>query len=237
MDIFNIEILKKIISQTMVELAIPDTETAKATKEEIQQENYSDERYEKYLEEKKKKSKKRTFLEQKDFIYHDEKDAFECPVMHYFLKFQRIITDSNGVEYREYWTNECKTCPHHDECTSQNKRIIRKINEPEIIHIRKFYESPKGQEAYAKRSSYAEGTFALQLRIRNFRGIRVRGEERVDLELTRFIIQHNIFKIFTYVDLIVLKKILEYIKAQKKTRRATMDMLWELQGNVIKKDM
>lgn len=185
---------------------------------------------------KKKKSKQRTFIDMKDFIYHEDKDAFECPVMHYFLEFQRITTDSKDIEYREYWTNKCKTCPHHDECTSQKKRVIRTINEPEIIQIRKFYESPEGQEAYTKRGPYAEGGFALLLYVRNFRGIRVRGIENVDLELTRFIIQHNILKMYTNVDIIVLKKVLRYIKAQKKTRIATMDMLWELQGKFIEKD-
>ena len=41
---------------------------------------------------------------------------------------------------------------------------------------------------------------------------------------------------YTNVDIIVLKKVLRYIKAQKKTRIATMDMLWELQGKFIEKD-
>ena len=233
---FNIELLKEIINETCVELAIPDSQTASITKENLKNRNYSDERYEKHLEEKKKNSKKRTFIDMKDFIYHDDKDAFECPVMHYFLEFQRISTDSKDIEYREYWTDKCKTCPHHDECTSQKKRVIRTINEPEIIHIREFYESPQGQEAYAKRAPYGEGGFALLLYVRNFRGIRVRGIENVDLELTRFITQHNILKMFANIDINVLKKVLQYIKAQKKTRRATMDMLWELQGNFIVKD-
>ena len=233
---FNIKLLKEIINETLVELAIPDTETASATKENIKNKNYSDERYEKYLEEKKKNSKHRTFIDIGDFIYHDDNDAFECPVMHYFLDFQRTKRNSKDIEYREYWTNKCKTCPHHDECTSQDKRVIRKINEPEIIHIKEFYESTQGQEAYSKRAPYAEGSFAIQLAVRNFRRIKVRGEDNVDLELTRFITQHNILKIFANVDIIVLKKVLRYIKNQKKTRRATMDMLWELQGNFIVKD-
>ena len=38
------------------------------------------------------------------------------------------------------------------------------------------------------------------------------------------------------MELIVLKKVLRYIKSEKKHRRATMDMLYELQGNFIEKN-
>ena len=47
---------------------------------------------------------------------------------------------------------------------------------------------------------------------------------------------HNILKIFKNMELNVLKKVLKYIKSEKKHRRASMDMLFELQGNFIEKD-
>ena len=136
----------------------------------------------------------------------------------------------------EYSTEKCKTCPDLEKCTSQNKRKILIINEPEIQHINKFYQSERGQKIKDKRSSYAEGTFAANIDIRNFRGIKVRGIENVDLELTPLMIIHNILKIFKNMELNVLKKVLKYIKSEKKHRRASMDMLYELQGNFIEKD-
>ena len=112
------------MQETEVTLVIPDKENATKTKDEIIKANKSNKRYEQYVTNKKKNKKHRTFIERYEFPYIDEEDAFECPVMHYLLKFQRIVEDENNIEYREYWTNKCKKCPNLEKCTSQNKRII-----------------------------------------------------------------------------------------------------------------
>ena len=233
---WNIRLLMEIIRNTCVDLAIPDKNTAQKTKQKIIKKSKSNKRYGQYIEEKKKNKKQRTFIDTIDFEYIDEEDAFECPVMKCHLKFQRIIKDKEGIEYREYCTNECKNCPHLEKCTSQNKRKILIINEPEIQIINKFYQSERGEKIKNKRSSYAEGTFATNLENRNFRGLKVLGQQRVNLELTLIMILHNILKIIANVELIVLKKVLRYIKSEKKHRRASIDMLYELQGNFIEKN-
>ena len=233
---WNIKLLMEIIRNTLVELAIPDKNTARKTKQEIIQKSKSHKKYGEYIENKNKNKKQRTFIDIMDFEYIEQKDAYKCPVMNHLLTFQRIVEDKDGMEYREYSTEKCKTCPHLEKCTSQNKRKILIINEPEIQHINKFYQSERGQKIKDKRSSYAEGTFAANIYIRNFRGIKLRGIENVDLELTPLMIIHNILKIFKNMELNVLKKVLKYIKSEKKHRRASMDMLFELQGNFIEKD-
>ena len=233
---WNIKLLIEIIRGTCVELAVPDTKTAKKTKQNIIKKSKSNKRYGEYVEKKNKNKKQKTFIDTSEFPYIEEKDAFECPVMKYLLNFQRIVENKDGVEYREYSTSKCKNCPHLKKCTSQNKRKILIINEPEIQHINEFYQSERGQEIKNKRSAYAEGTFAATIEIRNFRGIKTRGEERVNLELTPMMIIHNILKIAAKMEIIVLKKVLRYIKSEKKHRRATMDMLYELQGNFIEKN-
>ena len=63
------------------------------------------------LKKKRKKVNEELSSKMKDFIYHEEEDRYECPVMHYSLEFQRIEKDSKDIEYREYWTNKCKNMP------------------------------------------------------------------------------------------------------------------------------
>ena len=233
---WNLKLLINIIQETCVEIVIPDKNNASKNKEKIIKDNKSNKKYDEYVKRKNKNKKHRTFIESKDFNYLEDEDAFECPLTKYELSFQQITEDKNGIEYREYWTNECKKCPYLNKCTSQNKRKLRRINEPEIIHINSYYHSEKGKEVSKKRGYYAEGNFAILLGIRNFRGIKVLGIDKVDLELTRFVIVHNTMKIAENMELTVLKKVLKYIKSQKKNRRATIDMLYELQGNFIEKD-
>ena len=65
-------------------------------------------KYDEYVKRKNKNKKHRTFIESKDFNYLEDEDAFECPLTKYELSFQQITEDKNGIEYREYWTDECK---------------------------------------------------------------------------------------------------------------------------------
>lgn len=230
---WNIRLLMEIIQETCVEIAIPDKKSASKNKNKIIKDNKSNKRYEEYIKQKNNNKKQKTFIDIDEFDYIEEKDAYECPVMKYLLNFQKIVTDTNGIEYREYSTNKCRKCPNLKECTSQSKRKILRINEPEIIHINEYSQSKEGKETLSKRGSYCEGGFGTLFEARKFRGIKTRGEENADAELTRFTIIHNVLKIVFNVEINVLKKVLKYIKIEKKHRRATMDMLYELQGNFI----
>ena len=61
------------------------------------------------------------------------------------LTFQRIVEDKDEVEYHEYSTEKCKTCPHLEKSTSQNKRKILIINEPTSINSTKAKEDKKSK--------------------------------------------------------------------------------------------
>ena len=211
---WNIPALIQIMNETGVLPIIPDKYRASKIKSKIISDSKSDERYEEYLANKNKNKKQRTFINIDEFEYIKEEDAYKCPVMEFLLEFQRIV-NKNGVEYREYWTNKCKKCPHLDKCTSQDKRLIRRVNEEEIIFINNVFDSSIGAESYPKRSSLSEGGFGILFEARNFRGNKVRGIENVEIELARSIIIHNVKKIEKNMDLNVLKKILKFIRKQK----------------------
>ena len=70
---------------------MPDTKTAKKTKQNIIKKSKSNKRYGEYVEKKNKNKKQKTFIDTSEFPYIEEKDAFECPVMKYLLNFQRIV--------------------------------------------------------------------------------------------------------------------------------------------------
>ena len=75
-----------------------------------------------------------------------------------------------------------------------------------------------------KKLSNAESTFPTTIELKTFRGIKTQVKERINLELTVMIIMHNVIKITAKSELI-------------KHRRSTIDMIDELQGNFIEKNI
>lgn len=119
-------------------------------KKEIIKANKSNKRYDEYVENKKNNKKQRTFIERDEFIYIPEKDAYECPKTKNLLEYHGIKVN-NDIPYRQYYTNKCKKCPYHDKCTSQTRRTLQDINEPEIEHINQYFKSDEGQLNYPNR--------------------------------------------------------------------------------------
>ena len=131
----------------------------------------------------------------------------------------------NGVEYKVYATNDCLTCPNHDICSSEPKRKIKDWCGTEIDEIKKIYYSEWGQKTYSGRGFNAEGNFATLQESRNFGEIKTRGTKRVNDELTRYTITHNIKKVHKHIDVKVLKTILDLIKKEKsKNRKIDMNI-------------
>ena len=233
---WNIKLLIKIIQETNTKVVIPDKKSATNTKDKIIQDNKSNKRYNEYVENKKNNKKCRTFIERKEFIYHPNKDSYECPKTGNYLEHKNTVIKDNNIQYRQYWTNECKKCPYHDKCTSQSKRILEDVNEPEINYINELFNSLHGQNFYPKRGSYAEGNFGTLTEARNFRGIKVRGQQKVDNQLTRTVIIHNIKKIEKHIHLEVLEKVLKYIEKEKTHQRGSIKILQELKGKFIEEN-
>ena len=169
------------------------------------------------------------------FRYDWDLDCYFCPNGSKLTRKMNII--QNGIEYRVYRTNDCKTCPDHDKCTSENKRTIKDRYDPQLDSIKKEYYSQKGQEIYSGRGSHAEGAFAILSEARNFRGIKTSGTKRVNDELTLTVITHNIKKIHKHMDVKVLKKILNEIKKEKKKcRNVDMSIFDKWKGEFIIED-
>lgn len=120
----------------------------------------------------------------------------------------------------------------------QNPKEKSKIDaELKSMKSKKIYYSEWGQKTYSGRGSNDEGNFATLQESRNFRGIKTRGTKRVNDELTRYTITHNIKKIHKHIDVKVLKTILDLIKKEKtKNRKIDMNIFDNLISNFIIKD-
>ena len=153
-------------------------------------------------------------FKKRNFHYDDKTDTYKCP-NNCILTRQNNITQ-NGIEYRVYSSNECKTCPDHDKCTKESKRKIKDRYDPILDSIRDDYYSEFGQETYPKRGSKSEGIFAILFESRNFRGLRTTGLKRANDEMTLTAITHNLKKINKHLEISVLKTILKLIIEAKK---------------------
>ena len=213
---WNIKLLKQIM-KTNTRVVIPDDADASRKKKKIKNKNQSGKRQE-IFKTKNKQSKKSKRIKKHEFKYIGKKDAFECPKTKELLTVTDIVTIS-GVKKKKYTTDQCISCKHKQECTSQYRRIFYELYDKNIEEIRRFYYSDEGQEIYSKRGHYAETSFAVLLESRNFRGLKFKGLKKVGIELTLSELHHNIKKFEKHTTNKFLKLILNEIKKFKKTNK------------------
>ena len=230
---WNPEQLKEI-SKTNTQIVIPDDTAASRKKKKIQKQNRSGKRQEIINNKNKKNNTKNKpkRIKKHQFKYLGEIDAFECPKTKKLLKFVDIVTIT-GVEKKKYTTDHCLHCEFKNECTSQHRRIFYQLYDEDIEKIRKYYYSKEGQEIYCKRGHFAETSFAV-LESRNFRGIKTKGLEKANNELTLSEIHHNIKKFEKHTTNEFLKEILKIIKEYKKNyRKIDFSLLEKLREKYI----
>ena len=83
-----------------------------------------------------------------NFNYDLLNDCFICP-MGEKLNFKNI-RKLNNVPMRVYSTNNCKSCPIHDQCTKSRVKEIFEPNKPLRLKLHQFYQSEKGQYYYTQ---------------------------------------------------------------------------------------
>lgn len=116
---------------------------------------------------------------------------------------------------------------------NKDRREFRESINPAVEEAKFFYYSDFGQEYYSHRGHYGEVPFAILFASRNFRGVKNRGLKRVDSEMIRTSITHNLKKIHKHVCNSVLKKILDKIRDLKRTQEVTIDILKEWKDKLI----
>ena len=210
--------LLKEISKTNTKVVIPDDTEASRKKKKIQNKNRSGKRQKEIEQEKKAKNKNANGpkrIKKHQFKYMGKIDAFECPKTKKLFKVVDIVT-LTGVKKKKYTCDYCISCEYKSECTSQHRRILYELYDPDIEEIRRFYYSDEGQEIYFQRGHFAESSFAILLESRNFRGIKTRGLKKANNELTISEIHHNLIKFDKHTTNKFLKLILNIVRKYKK---------------------
>ena len=229
------EILKSIMKSN-TKVVIPYITDATRNKQKHKNKNKSGKQIE--IEEKKKaeenmKKNKSNRIPKHKFPYNPELDEFTCPKTQETFIMVKIVKN-NGVLKKKYVCNYCLNCPYKSECTSQHRRIFYEPYDPVIEEIRKFYYSEEGQEIYSQRGHYAETSFALLLEIRNFRGIKTKGLEKVNHELTLYEIHHNVKKFIKHISVNILKTILKKVREfKKKNKKIDFTFFDEIRENLL----
>jgi hypothetical protein len=222
---WHIKSLKEIHNSPTT-IVIPDRTAASRKKEKSNKKQ-------KNKQNKKKKSRKIDEEYEKPKFFKDwQKDIYICPNGSILTRMNN--NTQNSIEYKVYGTDDCFTCPDHDKCATESKRKLKDRCESEINEIKNIYYSKWGQKIYSGRGYHAEGNFATLRESRNFRGIKTRGTKRVNDELTRYTITHNIKKIHKHTTVNILKTILNLIKQEKtKHRNVDINIIDELIENFI----
>lgn len=231
------EILKEIIKGN-TRILIPDDADASRKKEKMKNKRRSGKRQEIVEEEKRKKNEKKGIKEVKrinkyEFDYIRDKDVFECPITHELFTMT-IIERRNGEKAKRYDTDYCITCKFKKQCNTPYKKYFYEPYEDGVAELKNFYYSKEGQEIYAGRAHFAETSFGTLLESRNFRGIKTRGIEKANNELTICEVYHNLKKLEKHLSLDVLKFLLRYIREMKKSNEnIDISILNEFKGKFI----
>ena len=236
---WNPDLLKEI-SKGKTIVVIPDDADASRKKEKIQKQNRSGKRQEQVNQEKKTKNEgknKPKRINKYKFKYDGKTDTFECPKTKKIFKVVDIVT-INGVEKKKYTCDYCIPCEFKSECTSQHRRIFYEHYDADIEEIRRYYYSDEGQEIYFQRGHFAETGFAILTEARNFRGIKTKGLQKANDELTISEIYHNLIKLHKHTTNKFLKLILNIVKKSDETEKIDFSCIKKFQGKfIVQKDV
>ena len=220
-----------------VRVVIPYKTDARRNNEKIKNKMKSGKRKEMKAKKKEEKNNgKPKRIQKHKFPYLGKEDAFQCPKTKELLKMVGIVEISGELK-KKYQTDYCLKCEFKKDCTSQHRRILYEPYDPYIEEIRRFYYSDKGQEIYYLRGHMAETSFAVLLEIRNFRGIKTKGLEKVNNELTLCEIHHNVKKYEKYTTNDVLSFILRKVREYKRQHgKVDFFIFEEIKENLIFED-
>ena len=130
-----------------------------------------------------------------DFVYDPQADEYICP-MGRRLFFRTTRKESSGQTLRIYWT-DCRGCEHRVGCTSKDgkpgyKRIFRDPREGLAEAMAAKAGSEAGRARLNTRFATVERVFGHLKENLGFRGVRLRGIEKVRGEWLLMCIGHNL---------------------------------------------
>ena len=136
------------------------------------------------------------------FIFDTEADCYWCP-MGRKLPFQRKVSKprrKETVTYRRYRSESCDNCPLAPRCIGTQRRCIdRDRHEPWREQRDERMRSPRGQEAYRRRSPWVEGALGIVKSVMGVTQFSLRGLEKVRTEWLWVITAYNLRKLMAWL--------------------------------------
>ncbi len=132
--------------------------------------------------------------------YNQELDCYYCP-MGQPMTFMWTTNVTTALGYKQtkrvYQAQNCKGCPMRGRCHKAKGNRKIEVN-PRLIRyksiIKERLNSERGKRYRSQRPVDVEGVFGIIKNNRNFRRFRLRGMEKVEIEVGLLSIAHNLAK-------------------------------------------
>jgi len=148
-----------------------------------------------------KNNKQNSKFSKDNFIYHEDKDCYEC-INGKMLKYKKQRMEKNGQVARMYRMNkDCQKCQYFGDCTTNKKgrEIYIYQNENLREKMRKKLISKNGKNIYRKRKMVVERAFADMKHTMGFRDFLLRGQKKVKGEGFLMATAYNMVRIYHFI--------------------------------------
>jgi transposase len=128
----------------------------------------------------------------RDFIYHPEKDEYECPAGERAI--YRYSREEGGKSIRRYWASACIRCEIKSQCTTgKYRRIGRWEHEAVLDEVEdRINQAPEMMKTRRETVEHPFGTLKLWMGYTHFQ---MRTLERVNAEMSLHVLAYNLKRV------------------------------------------
>lgn len=127
-----------------------------------------------------------------DFVYHAEKDAYECPAGKWLP--YHYTNEQDGKTLRSYWTNDCVACViKHRCCTGKERRVKRWEHEDILERVQKRIDDhPEKVPLRSKTVEHSFGTIKAWMGATHFK---MKTLKHVATEMALHVLAYNMTRV------------------------------------------
>jgi transposase len=154
-----------------------------------------------HKEQRESKKKPEALLDPNTLYYNPEQDAYICP-MGQVMAHVRTDTEKSETGFqrirKHYQAENCRDCPLKAKCKPKHENAILRVNHDLMKYknqAKALLLSEEGVKKRKQRPADVEAVFGQLKENKNFRRFRLRGLEKVGIEMGLVSIAHNIAKL------------------------------------------
>ena len=132
------------------------------------------------------------YFGKRDFIYHAEKDEYECPAGERAI--YRFSREEPGKLIRRYWASECIRCPMKPQCTTSKYRRISRWEHEAILDKldARMEDSPDMMKVRRSTAEHPFGTLKFWMGSTHFL---MKTMKRVSAEMSLHVLAYNMKRV------------------------------------------